>query len=113
MSSVASSSQRSKQKINSNKTDDGEDDAEKRQELMIERLRSKGKVMISGDMKAAVNGKIAEVRAYDPKEGRYIAQLPSGQLTTVNPAMIIRLHDPPIPETKPISKSKYAHLKTW
>jgi hypothetical protein len=79
----------------------------------MERLRAKGKVMINGDMKAVINGKVATVRAYDPKEGRYIAQLPSGQLAKVGPSFIIRLNDPPEVEKVVVDTSKYAHLKTW
>lgn len=89
-------------------------DALKKQELLMERLRAKGKVMINGDMKAVINGKVAQVLAYDPKEGKYIAQLPlTGQLAKVGPSLIIRLNDPPPIEKEVVDPSKYAHLKTW
>lgn len=89
------------------------EEAAQRQALLMEKLKAKGKVMVQGSMMAVVDGEVCEVRAYDPKEGAYIVQLPSHQLASVKPTQIVRLKDIPPEEEDRTVVSKYSSLKTW
>jgi hypothetical protein len=84
-----------------------------RQAYIMEKLAEKGKVMVDGRQRCVVDGDVAEVRAYDPKEGRYIAQLPSGKLVKVHPSQVTRYVDPPPAADDATVVSKYSSLKTW
>jgi hypothetical protein len=88
-------------------------DASKKQDLLMNKLRSKGKIMVQGTMLAVIGGEVCNVRAYDPKEGAYIVQLPSRQLTTVKPTQVVRLQNELPEEEDHTVVSKYSNLKTW
>jgi len=90
-----------------------DEEAAQKQALLMEKLKAKGKVMVQGSMRAVVDGEVCEVRAYDPKEGSYIVQLPSHQLASVKPTQIVRLKDIPPEEEDRTVVSKYSSLKTW
>ena len=79
----------------------------------MEKLLEKGKVMVEGRCEAVVGSDIAAVRAYDPKDGRYICQLPNRQLVKVKPSLVVRHREvPPLVDDGSVV-SKYSSLKTW
>mmetsp|Transcript_48889 Transcript_48889/g.98368 ORF Transcript_48889/g.98368 Transcript_48889/m.98368 type:complete len:132 (-) Transcript_48889:459-854(-) len=92
-----------------------EEAADNKQALLMEKLRAKGKIMVQGPtaMMAVVAGQVCEVRAYDPREGAYIVQLPSRQLASVKPTQVVRLKELPPEEEDRTIVSKYSSLKTW
>jgi hypothetical protein len=77
------------------------------------KLRDEGMIALSGNVKCVVNGEIAEVTAYDPKNGRYLALLSSKQVVKVPPSQVVRYKAAPIPKIPDPDSSKYAYLKNW
>ena len=90
-----------------------QEEADRRAAIITAKLEAKGKIPVRGDVRAIVRGEVAEVRAYDPKEGRYVAQLPNKELVTVKPSQLIRLRPPIEPPEEASVHSKYSSLKTW
>ena len=84
-----------------------EEEQAKKQAALMEKLLTKGKIMVTETMKAAVDGEVGNVRAYDPKDGRYIVQMPSGQLARVGPQMVTSYRPPPLAPVETAPKSKY------
>ena len=91
----------------------GAEAEEERQAFITAKLLEKGKVAVEGRVRCVVGGEVAEVRAFDPKEGRYIAQLPNKKLVKVHPSQITRLREPPAPPDDVTVVSKYSSLKNW
>lgn len=77
------------------------------------KLSAKGKVPVVGTVRAVVGGVVGEVRAYEPKEGRYVVELPSGALVKLKPALLVRYQDPPPPPVEDSGRSVYSSLKSW
>ena len=78
-----------------------------------ENLSAAGKEPVLGTVRAVVDGVVGEVRAYEPKEGRYIVEMPSGALATVKPSALVRYRNPPPPPVDNSVRSAYSSLKTW
>jgi hypothetical protein len=78
-----------------------------------DKLSAKGKVPVVGTVRAVVGGVVGEVRAYEPKEGRYIVELPSGALVKVQPSLLVRYRELPLPPVDTSVRSVYSSLKSW
>lgn len=78
-----------------------------------EKLSAAGKEPLFGTVRAVVGGVVGQVRAYEPKEGRYIVEMPSGALATVKPSALVRYRNPPPPPVDNSVRSAYSSLKTW
>ncbi len=63
--------------------------------------------------RAIVDGNVCEVKLYNPKEGRFLAQLPSKILTSVKPSSVVQLRPVLHPPAESPDSSIYAYLKTW
>ena len=78
-----------------------------------DKLSQKGKVPVEGVVRAVVGGIVGEVRAYEPKDGRYIVEMPNHALMKVTPAQLVRYRDPPPPPVDDTVLSVYSSLKSW